>query len=176
MRYDLHVVQGWTDWVAAASIIRQNLAEVGVSVSVRADDYNDWLEALRRGRFEMGLWFGDRGPTPYEFYRGQMDPLLVRPVGESAVADFHRFGSKEAGVLLRRFETSSDPQQLEGLAHELEKLYVENAPSVPLYASPLWGVFNTSQYGGFPTRYAPYSSAAPGGTDTLPALVEIKPR
>ena len=36
MRYELNVVQGWTDWVAACDILRQNLAEVGIAVSVKA--------------------------------------------------------------------------------------------------------------------------------------------
>ena len=177
MRYDLHVVDGWSDWVAAAGIIRQNLSEIGVDATVKPLTYDAWYGALERGRFDMGIWFGERGPTPYQFYRSQMDPTLVRPEGERATANFQRFGNEEAGRLLRRFEASSDEAELAKVGRALQQIYVENAPSLPLFASPLWGVFNASRLGGFPSRLRPYGGAAPGlNSDALPVLVEVKPR
>jgi peptide/nickel transport system substrate-binding protein len=176
MRYDLHVVQGWTDWVVAAGIFRENLKEVGLEVTVKPLSYGAWVEALRTGRFDLGLWFASRGPTPYQFYRGQMDGMLVRPVGEEAEDNYHRFASEEAGRLLRRFESTADVEELGTLARQLQKEYVEQAPSLPLFASPLWGVFSTERFSGFPGRMNPYASAAPGGADSLPVLVQVAPR
>jgi peptide/nickel transport system substrate-binding protein len=177
LRYELNVVEGWSDWVAAAGVIRQNLAEVGVDVTVKALAYDGWYGALERGRFDMGIWFADRGPNPYQFYRSQMDPALARPAGEKAIANFHRFGHEEAGRLLRRFEASSDDAELAQVARALQKVYVDQAPSLPLFASPLWGVFNATRFSGFPSRFHPYGGASPGlNSDTLPVLVEVKPR
>jgi peptide/nickel transport system substrate-binding protein len=177
MRYEINVVHGWTDWVAAAGFIQQNLAEIGVAVSVKALDYRPWLDALKLGRFDASLGFGSRGPTPYQFYRGQMDGALVRPIGEEAVDNFHRFASSEAAELLRRFEATSDPNEQADLTRQLQRLYVANAPSLPLYASRLWGVFNSKRFSGFPSRFLPYAGAAPDGQpDTLPVLIEVKPR
>jgi peptide/nickel transport system substrate-binding protein len=177
MRYEINVVQGWTDWVAAAGIIQQNLAEIGISASVKPLEYNRWLEALKQGRFDMSFGFGSRGPTPYQFYRGQMDGALVRPIGEEAVDNFHRFASPEAAELLRRFEATADAAEQADIARQLERLYVANAPSIPLFASRLWGVFNSKRFSGFPSRFLPYAGAAPDGQpDTLPVLIEVKPR
>jgi peptide/nickel transport system substrate-binding protein len=176
MRYEILVVQGWTDWIAAAEIMRQNLAEVGVAASVKAADYDAWDEALRRGRFTLGMGFGARGPTPYQFYRGLMDGRLARPIGTRAEANFGRFASDEAGKLLRQFESSSDEREQVALGLAIQRIFIETAPSLPLYASPLWGVFNTTRLAGFPSRFRPFASAAPGGADTLPVLIEVKPR
>ena len=57
MRYTFQTVQGWTDWLAAVEILRQNLAEVGVAVTVKTVEYNAWDDALKRGPFrdEHGL-------------------------------------------------------------------------------------------------------------------------
>jgi peptide/nickel transport system substrate-binding protein len=176
MRYDLHTVAGWSDWEAAASIIQQSLAEVGIAATAVPLPYQAWSDKLQKGRFDMGIWGSTRGPTPYQFYRGQMDATLVRPIGEDATDNFQRFASAEASPILRRFEVSSDPNELLALSGELEKTYVESAPSLPLFASPLWGVFNTSHFVGFPGRVRAYAGASPGQTDTLPALVEIAPR
>ena len=177
MRYDLTVVEGWSDWGVAADIIRQNLSDVGIVVAVKAVPYDTWVGALERGRFDVGMWFGERGPTPYEFYKGQMDSVFVKPVGEKAIANFHRFGSVEASRVLRRFEASSDSAEQERLARELQMIYVNSAPSLPLFASPLWGVFNASQLTGFPSRFSPYAGSSPGlHSDNLQVLVGVKPR
>jgi len=176
MRYDIHCVAGWSDWEAAAAIIQQSLADVGVAAAAVPLPYQTWADKLQKGRFDVGIWSSTRGPTPYQFYRGQMDAALVRPIGEEATENFQRFASADASPILRRFEASSDPTELLALGAELQRIYVENAPSLPLFASPLWGVFNTSRFVGFPSRARPYAGAAPGQTDALPALVEIAPR
>ena len=177
MRYELDVVEGWSDWGVAASIIRENLAAVGIDVSVKALPYNAWIGALERGRFDLGLWFGERGPTPYEFYKSQMDAALVKAIGDKAVANFHRFESEPATRALRRFEASSDAAEQQRLGRELARIYVETAPSLPLFASPLWGVFNTGRISGFPSRFSPYAGSSPGAhSDNLQVLVAVKPR
>ena len=177
MRYDLVTVEGWSDWGVAAGILKQNLAEVGIEVTVKAQPYDAWVGALERGRFDMGLWFGERGPTPYEFYKSQMDSALVKPIGEKAVANFHRFASEDASRALRSFEASSDPAEQQRLARVLQKIYVDSAPSLPLFASPLWGVFNAGRLTGFPSRFSPYAGSSPGlHSDNLQVLVAVKPR
>lgn len=184
LRYTLNVVQGWTDWIAATEIMRENLAEIGVAATVKALDYNTWDEALRRGRFELSMGFGSRGPTPYEFYRGQMDADLVRPIGERADVDFHRFGDPEATRLLRRLEATANAAETAALFADLQKQFVQNAPSLPLFIGPQWGVYNTTNVTGFPSRFRPYANAVPGGSargafpapDALPVLLEVKPR
>jgi peptide/nickel transport system substrate-binding protein len=184
MRYTLQVVQGWTDWMAAAEIIRTDLAAVGVAVTVRAVDYNAWDDALRRGRFELSLGFGSRGPTPYEFYRGQMDGTVVRPIGERAELNFHRFADAGAEQLLRKLEATSNAAETTRLVTELQRVFVDKAPSIPVFIGPQWGVYNTTRLSGFPSRFRPYANAVPTGSprgafpapDSLPVLLEIKPR
>jgi peptide/nickel transport system substrate-binding protein len=176
MRYEIHTIAGWSDWHAAAGIIQRSLAEVGVAASLSPVPYQSWMEKLQTGRFDMGLWYAPRGPTPYQFYRSQMDPALVRPVGQGGGENFHRFGSRAAGTILRRFEASSHAPELLTLSHQLQRVYVEDAPSIPLYASPAWGVFNTRYYSGFPSRLRPYAAPAPGVPDGLPALLEVAAR
>ena len=111
-------------------------------------------------------------------------PVLSRPDGRRAGAADRRGGDGQLPALRER-RGEPDPPALRGHVRprrtpgpdrELQKIYVENAPSLPLFASPLWGVFNTSRFVGFPGRARAYAGASPGQTDTLPALVEIAPR
>ena len=176
MRYEIHAVAGWSNSEATASIIQQSIADVGIAASAVPLPFQTWVDKLQKGRFDMGIWGSSRGPTPYQFYRGQMDAELVRPIGEEATDNFPRFASADAMPILRRFEAASDPDELLALSGDLQRSYVENAPSLPLFASPLWGVFNTSRFVGFPGRARAYAGASPGQADALPALVEIAPR
>ncbi len=154
----------------------------GIAVTVKAIDYNSWDNALRRGKFTLSMGFGNRGPNPCAFYMGLMDGSLVRPIGERAEANFDRFASEEATQLGRRFETISDEKEQHALSNAMQRLFVDNAPSLPLYPSPLWGIFNTTRLRGFPSRFRPFASAVPGvgapsgGADALPVLVEVQPR
>jgi peptide/nickel transport system substrate-binding protein len=176
MRYDIHSVVGWTDWIAATDLLRQSLAEVGIALNVAPLPYHAYIDALQKGRFDMGIASAPRGPTPYQFYRSQMDATLVRPIGEEASDNFHRFASPEASTLLRSFEATSDPAELARLNSQLQKLYVENAPSLPLFASPLFGVSSSARFVGFPGRFRPFGAADPGWPDALPVLVDVAPR
>ena len=184
LRYTLYTVQGWTDWGAAAEILRQNLSEIGIGVTVKALAYDTWDEALRRGRFELSLGFGSRGPTPYEFYRGQMDATVVRKVGDRADVNFQRFGDPEATRLLRQIEQTSAEAEALALMAALQKRFVQTAPSIPLLIGPQWGVYNSTRLTGFPSRFRPYASATPTGLargavpspDSLPVLLEVHPR
>jgi len=177
VRCELMVVEGWSDWGVAAGIMRENLAAVGIDVTVKAVPYDTWVGALERGRFDMGMWFGERGPTPYEFYKSQMDAALVRPIGQKAVANFGRFASEAASRALRQFEASTDAAEQERLASQLQKIYVDSAPSLPLFASPLWGVFNATYLTSFPSRFNPYAGSSPGlQSDNLQVFVAVKPR
>ena len=97
MRYDLVVVEGWSDWGVAAGIIRQNLAEVGIEADGQG-------RALRRvgaapssaGVSTWGCGSASAGPRPTSSTSSQMDPALVKPVGEKAIANFHRFANEDA--------------------------------------------------------------------------------
>jgi len=158
LRYELNVVDGWTDWVAAAGIIREGLAGVGVEVSVTPLGYQQWVDAFESAHYDMGLWVGERGPTPYQFYREQLASVPA------------------SAALLRSFEATSDATQLLGLGHRLQALYIEKAPSLPLFASPLWGVYSLERLTGFPSRFRPFGAATPSGADSLPVLVALEPR
>src|SRR4029453_17631387 len=100
-----------------------------------------------------------------------------KPGGERPPATSPRFASEEASRALRRFEASSDPAEQQRLGRELQKIYVDSAPSLPLFASPLWGVFNGGRPPGFPSRFSPYAGSSPGlHSDNLQVLLAVKPR
>jgi peptide/nickel transport system substrate-binding protein len=175
LRFSIDVVEGWTDWVAAAGIIAENLTAVGVGAEVRPLPHPLYISKLQRGEFELAIGSGPRGPTPYTFYRAQMGSALVRPVGTPSAENWHRFGSKDADALLNRFEAARNEDEGKLLMSKLQESFVENAPTLPLFMGPAWGEFSEARFTGFPSATNPYARLSPYSVERLIVMMELKP-
>jgi peptide/nickel transport system substrate-binding protein len=61
---------------------------------------------------------------------------------------------------------------------ELERLFAEHAPALPLFPGPMWGEFNSGRIDGFPHEADPYAPLSPNidGPQPLLVLTRIAPR
>lgn len=178
-RAEIMAVAGWSDWVRAAQVMARNLRAVGVDAAVRTYDFGAWFQRVQEGRFDLSLGWSFEGPTPYTFYRWLMASGTVRPVGEPAMANWHRYGSPRADRLLAAFEVAADPAEQRRLSAELQRLFSEEAPAIPLYPNPSWAAWSTARVEGFPTAAHPYADPSPNKFDrgeTLLVLTELAPR
>jgi peptide/nickel transport system substrate-binding protein len=176
LQYDLNVVSGWSDWVAACQIMAQNLEEVGIAATVQTYDYAAFYDRLSKGEFDLQIWSGQVGPTPYTYYRNVMGSVMVVPVGEGAVQNFHRYGNPDADALLEQFVATADPEEQRAISDQLQMIYVENAPLIPIFPGPDWGEFNTTRFIDFPSAENPYALLAGyENPERLIQLVTIKP-
>jgi peptide/nickel transport system substrate-binding protein len=157
MEFNLNVVSGWTDWVQGADIIAQNLADIGFKVTVQPFEVATWQTNVQNGDFTMSYGWSSQGATPLNFYRGVMSTNTWREIGTSAGENWHRFKLEEADQLLEDFAATSDVEEQTAIAVELQKLYAEHAPAVPLFPGPMWGEYNTTRFEGFPNEDDPYA-------------------
>jgi len=63
-------------------------------------------------------------------------------------------------ALLNQYATSTDPAVQKQAIIGLEKIMVEQLPSIPLTNEPYWYQYNTSKFVGWPDQQHPF--AAPG--------------
>ncbi|MFF0308531.1 ABC transporter substrate-binding protein [Streptosporangium sp. NPDC004379] len=175
--FDLVVPSGWTDFVAVAQIVTQNLAEVGVTVKLRTIGFDQWTSAVYNGRFDVTLGPGERGASPFGYFRAMMSSFTRRPVGETSNLNFHRLAVPEADELLERFATVSDAAEQRKIGRELQKLFVEVFPAVPLYEQPEWGAYSSRRFTGWPDAGAPYAPLRNSPRFPTPLLVypKLKP-
>jgi peptide/nickel transport system substrate-binding protein len=157
MEYELLVVTGWSDWVASCEIMAQNLADVGIKATVTPLDYNAWYDKVTKGDFTMSIGWSDGGATPYSFYLGCMSSTTVKPVGTLSPQNWQRFGSEEADALLTQMAATSDIEEQKTIVAQLQELYNQNAPGVPLFPGPQWGEYITLRFDGFPNEDNPYA-------------------
>ncbi len=178
-RPEILTVSGWSDWVRAAQVIARGLAAIGIDARVRTYDFNAWFQHVQEGSFDLSLGWSFEGPTPYLFYRWLMASSTVRPTGENSMGNWHRYGSPAADAILTAFERATDPDEQHRLAARLQRVFVSEAPAIPLYPNPSWAEFNTSRFKGFPTADDPYADPSPnkfGRGECLLVLTRLAPR
>ena len=173
LSYDILTVSGWSDWVRAAQVIARGLRDVGVDANVRTYDFSAWFQRVQEGNFDLSLGWSFEGPTPYTFYQWLMASATVKPAGVASMGNWHRYGSAAADTALARFEREADPVAQHRLCAELQRVFVADAPAIPLYPNPSWAEYNSSRIEGFPSRDNPYADASPNKFDRGECLLVL---
>lgn len=168
---------GWSDWVRAAQTISRDLDELGIDAPVQGLDFPAWFDRVSRGDFALSLGWSVSGPTPYPFYRSLLGSGTVKPVGDAAATNWHRYASPAADALLAQFEATDDPARQHALSDALQALFVEEAPAIPLFPTPSWGEYSSRRFTGFPDADDPYATLSPNAVpDILLVLTRVRPQ
>ena len=178
-KYEVLAVAGWSDWVRAAQVIVRGLREVGIDASVRTYDFSAWFQRVQEGDFDLSLGWSFEGPAPYHVYRYLMSSTTMKPLGQPSLGNWHRYSSANADRLLAEFERASDPALQRTLSDSLQRLFVAEAPALPLYPNPSWAEYHAGRFTGFPSRENPYADPSPNKSDRgepLLVLTTIAPR
>ncbi|WP_438024714.1 ABC transporter substrate-binding protein [Sorangium sp. So ce233] len=177
LKFDINVVTGWSDWVRAVQITTQNLKAVGIEATLKTYDFSAFFEALQKGTFDMSMGWTNTEPTPFNFYRDLMATEFVKPVGEMTARNWHRFGAKEADPLFKQFTAATDPAEQKRIIDELQMIFVQQVPVIPLFKNPSWGEYSTKRFVGWPSKENPYAKLSPNNPpDYLIVMTEIKPK
>ena len=80
---------------------------------------------MQQGDFDMSIGWSDKGITPYNFFKWMMFTEYVKPVGETADVNWHRFGLKEADLLIKELEQTSDDNEIKNIIFQLQHLLLK---------------------------------------------------
>ncbi|GAB3603802.1 ABC transporter substrate-binding protein [Microbacterium aureliae] len=173
--FDFSVGSTSSDWVSVGNVISQNLADLGVTVTVAARDWGDVVAGYENGTFDSGIVWSAGAPTPYQFYRGVMSTETVKPVGEQTFDNFHRYGNAEADALLDEFAGASDEADQQRIMSELQALFAEEAPVAPLFPGPEWGAASSERFTGWPSEDDPYATLSVRARTAVLILTSLEP-
>lgn len=175
-KFELNVVTGWSDWVSVCQIMAQNLKDIGFDVTVKSYEVSAWQDKVQKGDFQLSIGWSSQGATPFNFYRGVMSKETFHPVGEVSTENWQRFSSQDAEDLLAKFAQTSKVDEQKAIAAQLEKIYSDNAPGIPLYPGPQWGEYNSKRFTGFPDKDNPYAVLSTYAyPDRLLVFMQLKP-
>lgn len=178
LSYELLCVSGWTDWERAVEVIADGLNAVGIPVEVHSLDFETWFRRVSEGDFDLSIGWSLEGASPYHFYRGLMSSRTVQPLGTAASSNWHRYQSEAADAVLDEFEAVSDPTLQRKIAAELQQVFVDEAPAIPLFPGPSWAAYSTRKVTGFPSPENPYADPSPNKFargEVLLVLTKLRP-
>jgi peptide/nickel transport system substrate-binding protein len=173
--FDISVGGASSDWLSVANIIAQNLKDVGVEAKVKSPDWSAVVASYEDGSFDSGIVWSNNAPTPYQFYSGVMSTKTVVPVGQKATQNYNRFGSPQADRLLDEFAASADHTAQAKAVDQLQQLFDDDAPVIPLFPGPRWGAYNTTRFTGFPDEHNPYATLSTRTSTAVLVLTTLEP-
>ncbi len=163
---ELLMVNGFTDWLAEAPLLKQMLGAIGLNVTINSYDVPIAFGKWMKGDFDMSLYFGITADTPYTYYRNIMSSDTVLPVGTDTGlgVNMWRYSNKDADAALKTFASSADLAVQKQAALDLQKIFADNAPVIPMYYAPTFYCYSDKTVTGWPTANNPYAYPMPIAT------------
>ncbi|WP_353096416.1 ABC transporter substrate-binding protein [Tissierella praeacuta] len=181
LSFKLSSPAGWSDWNATLEIIAQNGKQVGIDLKTYSPEYSVFSNDRAMGNFDilMEKYAGIGVAAPLNRAIQTMSSEFYAPIGEEAYFNYGRYQNHEADRLLRLLETESQQEKIVEYWTELNRIYLEDLPTVPLMYRPYdFHTVNTSVWTGFPTENDG-SNIPPGlcvDSHGIHALYRIEPK
>ncbi|MCW4466336.1 ABC transporter substrate-binding protein [Glutamicibacter sp. MNS18] len=173
--FDISVGSTSSDWLSVANIIAQNLEDIGIQATVDSPDWAAVSASYETGEFDTGIVWSANSPTPYHYYLDLMGEQKVEPVGTQTFDNYHRFGDQRADELLDAFVATGDEAEQRQIINDVQSLYNELAPVVPLFPGPEWGAYTTANFVGWPNEDNPYATLSTRSPTTVLILTTLEP-
>ncbi len=158
LSFTVQTPYGWTDWMAACQVVSQSAKAVGIDISTKFPQAPEDISDVQTGNFDLGVFYvAGVGPaSPWLRFQNIMDSRGVPPEGKTAFWDYGRFSDPAVAPLLDKAAAATTESQKKEYLGELDKLFMQQVPSIPLMYRPLvFYEFNTTHWTGFPTDSNP---------------------
>jgi len=160
--FKLESPTGWTDWNDDEKLIGQQLSKIGIKVDTQFPDFtNVYLPEVTNGNFDAVLHWTDPGPTPYYLFKDLLASYQSADIGKAAATNIERWRDPATDKLLAQYATSSDTATQTAAIQGLEKIMVEQVPTVSLTYNPFWDEYSTARFTGWPDASNPYVNPSP---------------
>ena len=158
--FTVHVISGWSDWVASLQIITKNLQDIGIDARVKLEPgWGEWFPNATSTKFVTLLWQTAAVGSPYGFFFNNMHRNTYVPSGEDAVntGNFAHFQDTRATRLLDQWKATLGVPGQKRLATQLQRLWLEKLPVIPLFIGPQWSTYSTRHFHCFPSPQNHYA-------------------
>jgi len=149
VKFDIHVISGWSDWVASLQIITKNLQAIGIDANVKLEpDWNSWYPAASSTKEPTLLWQVASTGSPYSYFYSNLHANAFIPSGQDATStgNWIHYQSAPATNLLNQWKASLKADAQHGIATQLQKLWLDEYPIIPLFIGPRWSTYSTKYF------------------------------
>ena len=149
------VPNDWNDWVAIANVMKQNLQSAGIDGEVNAIGDSAFFTDRGTGSFTAMItgFFG--GASPFYQYNSHLNS--ANDAAKSGGQNWGHYSNPQFNALLGDYAKTSDAAQQKALLNQMEDLFYQQMPVVPLLDAANWFEYSTKHYTGWPTQANPYA-------------------
>jgi peptide/nickel transport system substrate-binding protein len=169
--FSFKVENGWVDWIQAAQIVRDNLAELGITVNVQTPTPEVVGTDRAAGNYDMTFGVHGGGCNLSDGYRHPLHSAQTAPIGKQAATNYVRWKDDETDKLLDELVKAEDEAAQKEIVNQLQHIMVEKVPMVPLWYGAQWFEYRTEKAIGWPSAEDPY--AGPG--NQLLIMTKLRP-
>jgi peptide/nickel transport system substrate-binding protein len=147
----------YSDWLDAAQEIREQLAVVGIDVSLDTPQAAQYQSAVDSGNFDAAIGgFGGTG-SAYNDYNDALNSSFATAINTATTNNFERFKSTTIDQALAKLASATTPTVQKQDTYTLEQQVLSQVPIVLLYYGGSWGLFQTTHFTGWPSAADPYA-------------------
>jgi peptide/nickel transport system substrate-binding protein len=171
-------IGGYSDWVASAQIVEQELAAVGIKVTPQNLSSQTYDSDVYNGHYQLA-YDGNQtaGPSPYYELRSFLYSKGSAPVGKTAGSDWERYSNPQTDKLIEDYAATADPSKQHSIVKQLEGVMVNEIPVIPVTEGVDWYQYNTKSLSGWVTKGDPFARpAAYVNPDWGVMLLHLKPK
>jgi peptide/nickel transport system substrate-binding protein len=155
VKLDIHVISGWSDWVASNQIITKNFRDIGIDSQVRLEpSWGDWFPNAFSTKNPTLLWQVASRGSPYGFFYANLSQNAFIPSGTDAspTGNWEHYANPKATALLNKWKTTLDEKKQRPIATQLQKLWLQDLPIIPVMIGARWSTYSTKYFHCFPTK------------------------
>jgi peptide/nickel transport system substrate-binding protein len=155
VQLDIHVISGWSDWVASDNIITGDLSAIGIDSHVVLEpDWGSWQPNAYATKNPTLLWENGSQGSAYGFFYANLSQNAFIPSGQDGerTGNWEHYADAKATPLLNQWKATLNATKQQQLATQLEKIFLKDLPEVPLFIGPRWSTYSTRYFHNFDTK------------------------
>jgi len=155
VKLDIHVISGWSDWVASNQIITRNLRDIGIDSQVQLEPtWGDWFPNAFSTKNPTLLWQGASRGSPYGFFYANLSQNAFIPSGVDAspTGNWQHFAHGKATTLLNQWKVTLNQKKQHRIATQLQNIFLQNLPIVPVMIGARWSTYSTKYFHCFSSK------------------------
>lgn len=175
--FTLQDPQGWNDYVTGIQLVATQVKNtLGADAKVATPDANTWFGNLSSGNFDAALHWSGSGSNPWHIYDDVMNGAYLQQASGGQVSDnFGRYDNPTATALLQKYASASDDATRTDTLNQIQRIFVEDSPAIPIGTHPTLGEYNTRSFVGWPSEDDQYATADPTAPSAVQVVMKLTP-
>jgi peptide/nickel transport system substrate-binding protein len=171
-------IGGYSDWVASAQIVQQQLKAVGIKITPQNLSSTTYDTDNFTGKFQLSYNGNETpGPAPYYELRELLYSKNSAPIGKLASSNWERYSNPAVDRLIEQYGATTNAAQQHAIVQKLQRVMVDEVPVIPVTESVDWYQYNTSDLTGWVTPQNTYARpSAFENPDWGVVLLHLKPK